>query len=196
LSLSEFLKSVVRILDEADVPYMLTGSLAAAYYATPRATRDVDVVVHSAGGPGIDRIVDGLLKAGYYVDREAAREAWEIRGQFNAIDPSRGWKADLIVRKDRAFSVEEFTRRQRASMLGVEIVLASLEDVLLAKLEWSQLGDSELQRHDAVQLVERSWDRLDRTYLARWIKELGLEAEWATVLKRASVASREDDGVE
>lgn len=38
-------RTVVGILDETGVPYMLTGSLAAAYYATPRATQDVDVVI-------------------------------------------------------------------------------------------------------------------------------------------------------
>ena len=45
MSLGRFLKTVVGLLDEAGVPYMLTGSLAAAYYATPRATQDIDLVI-------------------------------------------------------------------------------------------------------------------------------------------------------
>ena len=39
MSLTEFLHRVIRILDEAGVPYMLTGSLASAFYAIPRATQ-------------------------------------------------------------------------------------------------------------------------------------------------------------
>jgi len=187
MSLTEFLRRVVAILDEAHVPYMLTGSLAAAYYATPRATQDIDLVidVHEAG---LDRVVDGFLGSGCYVDRPAALEALRTRGQFNAIDPESGWKVDLIVRKDRSFSRMEFGRRRKASLLGVEVTLASLEDVLIAKLEWSRLGNSELQRQDVVQLLERGGDRLEMDYLARWIGELDLDTEWQAV--KARVAKR------
>ena len=184
MSLATFLRRVVEILDEAHVPYMLTGSLAAAYYATPRATQDIDVVV-DPGEAGVRRIVEGLRRAGYYVDREAALEAVETKGQFNAIDPESGWKVDLIVRKERPFSKTEFERRKPASLLGVEVSLASLEDVLIAKLEWAQLADSALQRRDALQLLERAEGRLDLAYLEHWVGELGLAAEWELVRLRS-----------
>ena len=74
MSLTEFLKTVVHILDQAEVPYMLTGSLASSYYAVPRTTRDIDFVVDSSES-GIERLVDGLLAAGFSVDRDAAFEA-------------------------------------------------------------------------------------------------------------------------
>ena len=35
---------------------------------------------------------------------------------FNVIDLATGWKVDLIIRNSRAFSQEEFTRRQRVSL--------------------------------------------------------------------------------
>ncbi len=60
----------------------------------------------------------------------------------------------------------------------MELAVASLEDVLIAKLEWSSLGDSALQRRDVVQLLERTWEQLDKAYLEKWIAELGLESEW------------------
>jgi hypothetical protein len=177
VSLTAFLEKVVEVLEAAGIPYMLTGSLAAAYYAVPRATQDIDVVIETEES-GIDRLVQGLLEAGWYVDRDAALEAWRSQGQFNAIEPESGWKADFIVRKGRSYSEVEFGRRVRISLLGVEMAVASLEDVLIAKLEWSQLGDSALQRRDVAQLLERTWSRLDQSYLEKWITELGLESEW------------------
>jgi hypothetical protein len=42
MTLTALLRRVVEVLDEAGVPYMLTGSLASAYYALPRATQDID----------------------------------------------------------------------------------------------------------------------------------------------------------
>ncbi len=172
---------------------MLTGSLAAAYYAVPRATQDVDVVIETEP-PGLDRLVQGLLSAGWYVDRDAAMEALSVRGQFNAIEPETGWKADFIVRKERPFSQEEFRRRERISLLGVELAIASLEDVVISKLEWSRLGDSALQRHDVVRLLERTGSRLDRAYLTEWIARLGLDSEWRVALAQARVAPTQDGG--
>jgi hypothetical protein len=40
LNLTEFLSTIAEYLGEAGVPFMPTGSLAAAYYGTPRATQD------------------------------------------------------------------------------------------------------------------------------------------------------------
>ncbi len=184
MSLTAFLRSVVEILDEAGVRYMLTSSLASAYYAVPRATQDIDVVIE-AEERGIQRVVQGLRDAGCYVDQDAALESWHNQGQFNAIDPDSGWKLDLIVRRERPYSRMEFQRRVKTTLLGVELPVASLEDVLIAKLEWSHIGDSALQRRDVIQLLERTWDRLDHAYLGRWIPELGLESEWDTARDEA-----------
>jgi len=184
VSITSFLQRVAGILESAGVPYMLTGSLAAAYYATPRATQDIDVVINTQE-QGLEKLVQGFLDAGLYVDRETALDAWRTRGQFNAIDPESGWKIDLIVRKDRSFSRTEFERRERADLLGIEVSLASLEDVLIAKLEWARMGDSELQRADVVRLLEQRRDQLDQACLEKWIAELGLQAEWDPVLRRS-----------
>ena len=183
MSLAAFLRTVASILERADVPYMMTGSLAAAYYATPRATQDLDVVIDTQE-TGIERLVRGLLDSGFYVDRATALSAWRTRSQFNAIDPESGWKVDFIVRKDRAFSEVEFERRERAELLGLEVSLASLEDVVLAKLEWAKMGDSELQRTDVARLLESAGSQLDREYVEAWVRELGLTHEWEAVLSR------------
>lgn len=192
MSLTDFLRRVVEVLDQAGVPYMLTGSLAAAYYAVPRATQDIDVVIDTEE-PGLDRLVEGLLSAGWYVDRDAALDAWRARGQFNAIEPESGWKADFIVRRDRSYSQEEFRRRARISLLGVELAIASLEDVVISKLEWSRLGDSALQRRDVVQLLERTWPHLDRAYLEEWIASLGVESEWKAAQAQARPSRTQGD---
>lgn len=184
MSLTAFLRQVIEILEEAGVPYMLTGSLATAYYAIPRATQDLDLVIATEEA-GVEQLVQGLKKAEWYVDQYAVLEAHRTRGQFNAIDPSSGWKADFIIRKDRPYSQTEFKRRKRVSLLDLQVSIASLEDLLIAKLEWSRLGDSALQRRDVVQLLERTWDRLDRDYVERWVAELGLGSEWESALKEA-----------
>lgn len=45
MKLEAFLQQAVATLDETEVRYMVTGSLASAFYAVPRATQDLDFVL-------------------------------------------------------------------------------------------------------------------------------------------------------
>ena len=53
------------------------------------------------------------------------------------IDAAAGWKVDLIVRKDRAFSRTELSRRVPVRLLDVDTYAATAEDTILSKLEWA-----------------------------------------------------------
>ena len=177
MSLASFLTLIARKLKDAEIPFMLTGSLAAAFYGTARATQDVDLIIESQP-ENLQRLVDNLRAAGLYVDLESALEALRTGGQFNVIDPSTGWKADLIFRKTRPFSETEFGRRQQRELFGIDVALTTLEDLIIAKLEWSELGDSELQRRDIRELLEIAGDSIDQDYVRRWIDALGLQRAW------------------
>jgi hypothetical protein len=41
----DILKQVCQGLEQANIPYMLTGSLAANFYTVPRMTRDIDIII-------------------------------------------------------------------------------------------------------------------------------------------------------
>jgi hypothetical protein len=47
MSYVEVLRSIVPILEQTDIQYMITGSIAAAYYGLGRATYDLDIVIAS-----------------------------------------------------------------------------------------------------------------------------------------------------
>ena len=115
------------------------------------------------------------------LDADAAEQAWRQRGLFNVIDLESGWKVDLILRKERAFSREEFSRREPATILGARVFVATAEDTILAKLEWAQRGESERQLRDVAGVLAMRGGDLDRAYLERWAAELGVEAELARV---------------
>jgi hypothetical protein len=169
---------VVTALGEAGVPYMLTGSLAGSYHGAPRATQDVDLVVEASLASLLD--VSARIRAhGLYVSDEAVREAVATQGMFNAIDPGSGWKVDFIVRKDRDFSRAEFASRREIDFMGVTLSLASAEDVVVAKLEWAKLGDSERQLRDVAEIVAVQGDALDHEQIVRWVRELGVEDQWS-----------------
>lgn len=64
-------------------------------------------------------------------------------------------------------------------VLGVDAFVATAEDTIVAKLEWSKLsGGSERQRRDVAGILASVGDALDHRYLERWVRDLGLEDEW------------------
>jgi len=98
---------------------------------------------------------------------------------FNIVDQSSGWKVDFILRKNREFSHREFSRRIKITLLDVPVFVASPEDTIVAKLEWSKQSDgSERQRRDVAGILATLGDDLDRPYVEDWVKQLDLGDEW------------------
>ena len=46
--------------------------------------------------------------------------------------------------------------------------------MILAKLEWSRMGESEKQFKDALNVAKVQGKNLDRSYLQKWAQELGV----------------------
>ena len=92
------------------------------------------------------------------MDAERARDALRRRRLFNVIEDRTAVKIDLIIRKDRPFSVEELGRRRPAQLgAGLRVALASPEDTVVSKLEWSRRsGGSEKQLADVAGILDMS----------------------------------------
>lgn len=173
----DFLRRLVALLDQAQIPHMVAGSFASTLHGTPRSTQNIDLVI-DPNGPALFAFVAGLAPSEYYASDTAARDALLRRSQFNVIDMATGWKADLIVRKARPYSVEEFRRRTQERILGVDVFVATPEDTILTKLEWAAMSGSERQLRDVMGIVEVKRGELDQAYIERWAKELGVLDAW------------------
>lgn len=167
------LQVILDRLEERGISYMITGSFASNVHGIPRATQDADVILE------VDRVrLRGFLRSlgdDFYADPGAAEIAFSTNRMFNIIHKPTGFKVDIILRKERAFSEEEFSRRKKVEFLGRPRWFATAEDVILAKLEWARMGLSERQFEDAVNIGRIQADSLDRDYLIKWAKGLGVE---------------------
>ena len=185
MSVPEVFRRITARLQQAGVPYMVTGSFASAFYGSPRSTQDIDIVI--AATVEQLRIFIQILGHEYYAELEAAIEACRQESLFNIIDGISGWKIDLIFRKSRPFSQEEFRRRQRVNFHGVELFVASAEDVIIAKLEWAKLGESQRQIQDVAAILHIRSSLLDQGYIEKWISQLGLAEQWTTAKRSAGI---------
>src|ERR1700688_4318421 len=156
-------------LSASSVPFMLTGSFALAYYATPRMTRDLDIVV-ALNERDVEMLV-AAFASDFYIDADAARTAILSETMFNLMHLESGVKVDLIVRKSAEFRQVEFARRQAVAIAGTRTWIVSCEDLILSKLVWALESNSELQRRDIHQLLAEA---IDLDYIRKWAPQLGV----------------------
>jgi hypothetical protein len=167
------LAEIIGHLENADIPHMAVGSFASSFHGEPRSTQDIDLVIDPTE-QSLERFLSSLDRGRFYVPEALARAEYRQHGQFNVIDMDTGWKIDLVLRKDRPFSVEEFSRRRAVTIEGVEVHVATPEDTVLAKLEWARMGASDRQLADAAAVLAALRDQIDYAYLDRWAEELGV----------------------
>jgi len=175
--INDTLREIVARLEAQGIPYMVVGAVAASVYGRQRATQDFDVVLE-AGPSALRALVRSLPEERFYASEDAAMEALRYETQFNVLDMATGWKVDLIPRKRRAFSETEFARRSQLDVMGVPTYVASVEDVIVSKLEWAKAGGSERQLEDVRELVRLKDAELDRAYVDQWVARLDLCELW------------------
>jgi hypothetical protein len=74
--------------------------------------------------------------------------------------------------------------RRRSMFNVVDLASGWKADTIVSKLEWSQMSDgSERQRCDIAGVLATMGSELDRPYIERWVRNLGLEDEWALAQK-------------
>lgn len=184
MSLREVFRNVRDALAECGIPYMVTGSIASSVHGVPRATQDIDIVID----PTRDQLValmGRFAEPDYDADPDDALDALRRQAMFSVIDRRGIWKIDFIVRKQRPFSRREFERRKQIEILDIDVYAATPEDVLLAKLEWAKLGESERQIRDAAGIIEIQREQLDTEYVERWAAALDVEDELQAARRQA-----------
>jgi hypothetical protein len=186
MSFVEVLRRVAVRLQESEVPYMITGSIAASYYGHIRATQDLDIVI-SAAADNVKRLMNLFPEGEYYAPLQDALDALRHNSMFNVLDMTSSWKIDFIFRKPAPFHLKAFERRRSVTFEDVPTFMISLEDLIVAKLEWARMSESERQIRDVGTIAQKRSPELDRDYLEKWVAQLGLSGQWAAARKAAGI---------
>lgn len=177
---------ISSLLEQAGIPYMLTGSFACSVYGMHRGSPDIDFII-TADQKGIWRLIDLLPEYDFRSDLEEALESLRAASAFYLIENKTGMRIDLMFQKDRVFSQEEFRRRRSALVAGMDFYIASPEDVVLATMESAKLGSLHRQIEDIAGILKVQNDELDLPYIEKWVTELGLTSEWDSARQLAGL---------
>jgi hypothetical protein len=164
-SLAEKVVLIEAAMQTARIPHAFGGAIALAYYATPRATIDIDVNVF-VGSERADEVLLAFEKLG--AEEPSPSEATRLRRDGQA---RIRWGSTPI---DLFFSYDEFhdacMERRRAFPFGEgeTIHVLSPEDLIVFKAIFDRAKD----RRDIAELVFTMGDELDRAWIESWLDRI------------------------
>ena len=168
LSELKIFRDVIEKLNNNNIPYMISGSVAMNYYTTPRMTRDIDIIIEIKN----IKAFYGTFKKDYYINQEMVSAAVKHQQMFNIIHLKEVIKIDFIIRKNTEYRKTEFERRKKVEIDGMSVFIVSIEDLIISKLLWGKDRHSELQMRDVKNLLK---ERLDKEYIDHWVKKLHID---------------------
>lgn len=184
MGLFELLQKIVDVFEGIQIPYLITGAVAAMAYGEPRLTNDIDIVA------AVEEIhIGDLLKAfpsnEFYVDEETMKKAILDGGQFNIIHPASGLKVDIIIKQNTPFDNSRFGRLRRIYPAeSYQANFASPEDVIIKKMEYYKGGGSEKHLRDIAGILKISGETVDKDYIVEWSRRLRLTEIWDAIQRR------------
>jgi Uncharacterised nucleotidyltransferase len=118
------LKRAAAALRDADVPFLLGGSLASWARGGPESRHDLDLMIKPEDA---ERALEALVKAG--MRPESPPEEWLLKA----------WDGDVLVDlifgpKGLPMTDEVIARGEQRAVLGMDMRVMALEDVLTTKL--------------------------------------------------------------
>lgn len=172
-------QQVTAILEQLQVLYVVSGSLASVIYGMVRTTEDIDLVVDLAP-EHIPSFITSL-QAMFYLDEWAIHEAVQQRTHFHLIHLATTFKFDLYLTKPHPFDQQQLAQRSAITVgpeTSKQLWMLSPEDVILSKLVWFQRGATKVERHwrDVMSIIKAWQDALRITYLEDWAEILQVTA--------------------
>ena len=174
--------SVIDILNELKIPYMIVGSIASILYGKPRLTLDMDIVV-DMGEKDIEDFVS-KFNSDWYVDKEMIKGAIKKRFHFNIIHIPSANKIDFFLLQDDDYARAEFDRRKPEKFDKTRKAFFScVEDVIIKKLDYYLEGKSEKHIEDIKGILKTYYEKIDFNYIEKWTKRKDTFNIWKDLLK-------------
>lgn len=162
--LDEKLVALAQCFADADIPHAFGGAHALAYYATPRATVDIDLNVFVPATRAAE-VLALLRRLGATADDPALVSRIERDGQVRVF-----WETTPL---DLFFSYDPLhdssMQRRRSVEFGVDrIQVLSAEDLMVYKIVF----DREKDWRDMAEMVYAASESLDFDYVRDWLARI------------------------
>jgi len=175
---------LIGTLEALPFPYCLLGALALGAWGTPRTTQDLDALIQVRDQDRA-RLIEALTAKQFHLDRDWADQnplvqSWHLRLHRGPIP------VDLLLPRDE-HDHTVLQRRHRLSLGALPLWVITPEDLILHKLKVGRPRDFE----DVLSVLQRQGAALDRRYLDKWARSLGITEELAYCVDQSGDFSSE-----
>jgi hypothetical protein len=176
------LKTTAAALREAGIPFMLGGGLAAWVRGGPESDHDLDYMVRPEDA---ERALEALADAGLRPERPP--EEWLLKA----------WDGDVLV--DLIYQPAsgqvgdgEFERAELVEVLSQEMLVMSLEDVLVTKL--LAITETHLDLKPVLELARSVREQVDWDEVRERTAESPFSRAFFTLVEELEIVSAESIG--
>jgi hypothetical protein len=171
MNTDEIVYTVIDYLNLHNVPYMIVGSLATNVYCVPRSTEDGDFVVQAK----VAQLARAISQQHHHVhfDPQLGFESVTATTKVVLQTDRPGFEIELFELGDDEHDRARFTRRIQVTMDDRGVWIASLEDMIITKLRWSQHAGREKDISDARNLIGVQREHIDWPYVESWCDRHG-----------------------
>jgi hypothetical protein len=172
MSESELLELIIKIFEENQIEYILTGSLVSSIQGEPRATNNIDFVIQIKSSQ-INLFLNTFKSPDYYLDEGSIINAIENESMFQILHLKSGIIIDLWLITNDPFDIARFSGKIKENILGTQMYISRPEDTILSRLRWcKKSGFSEKQFNDALRVYEVQYNLFNMDYLHTWAKDM------------------------
>jgi putative nucleotidyltransferase-like protein len=176
----EALRAAVPALREAEIPFMLGGSMAVWAYGGPEPTNDLDLMVREQDA---ERALAALAQLGMRVEHPP--EEWLVKA----------WHGDVLIdliHGPRGLPIDDeaLARAVVRNLSALRVPVMALEDVLTTKL--LSLDEHQLDLSWLLQISRAVREQVDWEALRARTDHSPYAAAFFTLVERLGIVSRED----
>jgi hypothetical protein len=180
--LTRALRAVVPALEEAEVPYVLGGSMACWAYGGAEPFKDLDVMVRPEHA---SRAIEALADAG--LEPDSPPEDWLLKAWYGDV------LVDVIFRpRGLELTDEVFARARWRNVLALQVRVMALEDVFTSKL--LALDEHQLDLGHLLELARPIREQVRWAEVRRRTEHWPYAAPFFTLIERLGLADAGNEG--
>lgn len=171
-------------LENNQLSYFVTGSIASIFYGEPRLTHDIDLILQLEEKE-ISRFISLYPTDEFYCPPEEVIRVEMGRnpfGHYNLIHHRTGLKADIYTASEDRLHAWAFQNRKRVKLSdSFSLWIAPPEYVIIRKLEFYREGQSAKHIEDIKKMLPQIKTTLDMIFLKNEIMNRSLEKSAAKI---------------
>lgn len=189
MQLPDIITLFIKPLNENDLHYVITGSIASLIYGEIRVTHDIDLVLNISESQVAD-FLNAYSSKDFYkppVEVVTIERSRTEHGHINLIHNATGFKADVYFCGRDKLNLWALRNFKRIEFKNGYLKVAPIEYVIIKKLMFYRESNMEKHVLDIIGMLKKSSKEIDKGIFENLIEEYSLQKEWNHIKNQLTI---------